>query len=325
MPFLIAVLLSFVPALIYAAIVYWLDRFEKEPLRLLIGAFSWGAFVATLGAIIWGSVLQLGLEIFIDDPFLIDLTGAALVAPVVEETLKGLAVALIFLAFPQEFDSILDGMVYGAITALGFAATENVLYLYFGGYAADGYPAMIALFVLRVILGGWGHAVYTAFIGIGLAVARLNRHWPIKVIAPLLGWAVAVFLHALHNAMATVLAGSLGGLVATLLVDWTSWLVVFGIVIGEILRERRWMRIYLREEVDLGTINAEHYRTATSIRGQARARMRGKTWRRFYEACAELAQKKHQMATLGEERGNSARIAALRAQLRLLAPSVGAA
>lgn len=153
MPFLIAVLLSFVPALIYAAIVYWLDRFEKEPLRLLIGAFSWGAFVATLGAIIWGSVLQLGLEIFIDDPFLIDLTGAALVAPVVEETLKGLAVALIFLAFPQEFDSILDGMVYGAITALGFAATENVLYLYFGGYAADGYPAMIALFVLRVILG----------------------------------------------------------------------------------------------------------------------------------------------------------------------------
>jgi len=324
MPFLIAVLLSFVPALFYAAIVYWLDRFEKEPAPLLLGAFAWGAIVATLGAIIWSSVLQLGIAGLTGSADLAEISGATLVAPLVEETLKGLAVAIIVLAFPHEFDSALDGMVYAAITALGFAATENVLYLYFAGYGQDGYAGMAALFVLRVILGGWGHAVYTAFIGIGLAVARLRRGLAVKLIAPLLGWMIAVFLHALHNAMAMLLAGSLGlaGLAATLLVDWIGWAVVFAVVVGEIFRERRWMRLYLREEVERGTISVEQYQTATSIRGQLRARMRGKTARRFYEACAELAQKQHQLATLGEERGNTARIAALRTQLALLAPAV---
>lgn len=320
MAFFVAILLSFVPAFIYAAIVYWLDRFEKEPRHLLVGAFLWGAFIATLGAIVWSSVLQFGVAVFTGDRFVAEVTGATLIAPFVEETLKGLAVAIIFLAFPHEFDSVLDGMVYGAITALGFAATENVLYLFFGGYMQDGYPGMFALFVLRVILGGWGHAVYTAFIGIGFAVARLQRSWPVKLIAPLAGWGVAVFLHALHNTMAVFVAETLGlaGLAATLMVDWISWVVVFAIVIGEILRERNWMRVYLREEVERGTISAEQYRIATSIRGQFLARMGGKASWQFYETCAELAQKKHQLETLGEERDNTARIAALRAQLASL-------
>lgn len=324
MPFLIAVLLSFIPAFLYAAVVYWLDRFEKEPALLLFGAFTWGAVVATLGAIIWSSVLQLGTAALTGDAALAEFTGVTLFAPLVEETLKGLAVALIFLAFPHEFDSVLDGMVYGAITALGFAATENVLYLYFAGYGEDGYAGMAALFVLRVILGGWGHAVYTAFFGIGLAVARLQPGPAVKIFAPLLGWLTAVFLHALHNTMATLLAGSTGlaGLAAMLLVDWIGWAIALAVVGMEILRERRWMRVYLREEVEQGTISADQYRTATSIRDQLRARMRGKKARRFYEACAELAQKKHQLATLGEERGNSARIATLRTQLALLAPAV---
>lgn len=230
MAFLIAVLLSFVPAFFYAAIVYWLDRFEKEPAKLLVGAFLWGAMVATFGAIIWTSVLQLGVGMLVGDAAA-DVAGSTLLAPVVEEVLKGLAVALIFVAFPHEFDSILDGMVYGAITALGFAATENVLYLYFLGYQEGGYAEMIALFVLRVILGGWGHAVYTAFIGVGLAAGRLYRGPAInKLIFPLIGLIVAIFLHALHNGMAVFLAGSagLGGLAALLLVDWLGWAVALG-------------------------------------------------------------------------------------------------
>ncbi len=314
MIFLVAVLLSFVPAFLYAAIVYWLDRFEKEPLHLLGGAFLWGAFVATLGAIIATSILEVSIEAITGNAALADVTGTTILAPLVEESLKGLAVLLIVLFFPYEFDSVLDGMVYAAITALGFAATENVLYLYFMGYQEGGMGDMITLFVLRVILGGWGHAVYTAFIGIGLAVARLRRGWAIKLAAPFLGWCVAVFLHALHNGMATFLGGSfgLGGLLATLLVDWTGWAAAFGIVIWAIFRERRWMRDYLREEVALGIISPEQYLVASSIRAQIGLGLRGRTQRDFYTTCAELVHKKHQLQTLGEERGNSERIAKLR-------------
>jgi RsiW-degrading membrane proteinase PrsW (M82 family) len=325
MPFLIAVLLSFGPALFYAAIVYWLDRFEKEPRRLLVGAFLWGALVATIGAIIATTILQFGVELITNDAQLAELSGTTILAPLVEESLKGLAVVLIVLIFPHEFDTVLDGIVYAAIVALGFAATENVLYLYFGGYEeGGGYPGLITLFVLRVVLGGWGHAVYTAFIGIGLAVARLNRSWAVKIFAPLLGWCVAVFLHGLHNTMATVAGASesLGALGATFLVDWTGWAAALGIVIWEIFRERRWMRDYLADEVALGTISPGQYQAACSLRAQLTARVGSRAARRFYETCAELAHKKRQLATLGEERGNGARVERLRAELVNMAPSV---
>ncbi|HMQ32283.1 MAG TPA: PrsW family intramembrane metalloprotease [Chloroflexaceae bacterium] len=323
MAFILAILLSFIPAFGYAAIVYWLDRFEKEPAKLLVGAFLWGAFVATIGAIIWTSVLQLGLGALVGEEAA-DLAGTTLLAPIVEEVLKGLAVAIIFVAFPHEFDSVLDGMVYGAITALGFAATENVLYLYFLGYQEGGYAEMIALFVLRVILGGWGHAVYTAFIGAGFAIGRLWRGPGIRLAFPLLGLFVAIFLHALHNSMAVILGASLGlaGLGATLLVDWIGWGVAFAVVVWAILRERRWIAVYLREEVDRGMISAEQYATACSLRRQLGARMRGRESRQFYETLAELAQKKHQLAVRGEELGNSARVAMLRERLAQLAPGV---
>lgn len=324
MAFALSAILSFVPAFFYAWIVYWLDRFEKEPARLLFGAFIWGALVATGGAIIWTSVLQLSAEALTGDAALADFTGTTLFAPIVEETLKGLAVTIIFLAFPDEFDSVLDGMVYGAITALGFAATENLLYLYFAGYGDGGYLSLFVLFVLRVILGGWGHAVYTAFIGVGLAVARLRPGRAVKIIAPLLGWLVAVFLHALHNTMATLLAGNfgLGGLAATLAVDWIGWAIALGVAIWAILRERRWISQYLQEEVEQGTISPSQYQTASSLRRQLSARLRSKESRRFYEICSELAQKKHQLAVVGDEGGNNARIARLRAELSQLAPMV---
>lgn len=323
MPFLVAVLLSFVPAFLYAAIVYWLDRFEKEPAKLLVGAFVWGAVVATFGAVIWTGVLQLGVGALVGSAAA-DVAGTTLLAPVVEEVLKGLAVALIFVAFPHEFDSVLDGMVYGAITALGFAATENVLYLYFLGYQEGGYGDMLALFVLRVLLGGWGHAVYTAFTGIGLAVGRLRGDPASKLAFPLLGLMVAIFLHALHNTMAVVLGESLGlaGLGATLLVDWLGWGVALAVVVWAILRERRWMALYLREEVDRGTLSAEQYALACSLWRRARAGVRGGQLRQFYATCAELAQKKHQLASLGDERGNLARVAQLRERLVGLAPAV---
>jgi protease PrsW len=324
MVFLLALALSFIPAFIYAAILYWLDRFEKEPRRMLFGAFLWGALVATSGALIWSSIFEQGLLLLTDSEALTDLSGATIVAPVVEECLKSLAVLLIFLAFRHEFDSVLDGIVYAGITALGFAATENLLYLYFAGYQEGGMTGLIVLFVLRVILGGWGHAVYTAFFGIGLAVARLSKNPMIRFVAPILGLLIAILLHALHNGMATVaveIAGGVG-LLATLLTDWTTWLIALAIIVWEIRRERSWITTYLQEEVREGIISQAQYSKARSIWGRIRGSAGGKAARRFYQLCAELAQKKHQLQQRGDERGNQARIAGLRAELQQLAPQV---
>jgi hypothetical protein len=225
---------------------------------------------------------------------------------------------------------VLDGIVYAGIVGLGFAATENVLYLFFSGYEEAGWGGLFGLFVIRVILGAWGHAVYTSFIGIGVAIARLNRNILLKIAAPVAGWAIGVFVHALHNGIAVFLGSTLGlgGIVALLLIDWTSWAVMFGIIFWAIFRERKWIRIYLREEVERGVITAAQYQVACSTRAQIAARFkallsgRRQDTRNFYQLCAELSQKKHQLATLGEERGNSAIIASLRDQLARLSPQV---
>ncbi|WP_322496470.1 PrsW family intramembrane metalloprotease [Chloroflexus sp.] len=325
--FVAAAVLSFVPAFIYASIAYWLDRFEKEPRRLLFGAFLWGAFVATLGAIVWTGIAQASLAIFIGEASA-EVAGATLLAPLVEESLKGIAVVIIMFAFPEEFDSRLDGMLYAAITALGFAATENLLYLYFFGYTEDGFGGLITLFVLRVILGGWGHAVYTAWIGLGLAMSRLHPNHIVRIISPFAGWLLAVCLHALHNTMAVFLANEFGltGLGLTLLVDWSTWAVVLGLVIWEIRREQHHIAAYLAEEVAAGIISPAHYAAAKSFSGQLRNRTRSAAARRFYEACAELAHKKHHLATgVGNQRNTIARINQLRHEIAQLAPEVPAA
>lgn len=329
--FVVTMGLSFIPAFCYAWILYWLDRYEKEPELLVAGVFFWGAIVATIGAIIASLILQGGVYLLTGSEALADVTGTVVIAPLVEESLKGIAVLLVYLLFANEFDSVLDGVVYAGIVGLGFAATENVLYLFFAGYLEDGWNGLAALFVLRVILGAWGHAVYTSFIGIGLAIARFSRNPLTRLGAPFLGWCVGVLVHALHNGMAVFLGDilGLGGLVALLLIDWTSWLVMFGVIFWAILRQKRWLREYLREEVEQGILTPEQYRIACSSRAQTSARFRS-LWAgkrratiRFYQLCAELAQKKHQLATMGEERGNTALIERLRGELRQLAPGVG--
>lgn len=318
----LAIFLSFVPAFLCAAVVYWIDHFEKEP-RILLGAvFGWGAVVATLGAMASQLVLSGAVHLWTGSEDVADLAGATLFAPLTEESLKGAAVLLVFLVLRREFDSLLDGIVYAGIVALGFAATENVLYLY-GAFLEGGMEDLLSIAFLRVGLGAWDHPFYTAFIGIGLAAARLSRSAAVRWLAPPAGWGLAVFTHSLHNALAT---GSeqlpaLGLLM--FLIDWSGWLAISVLIFWSLHREGRLLALHLADEVDR-CLTPQQYRTASSLGTQIGARFRalssgrlGST-RRFYRLCGELAHKKHQLALLGDEGGNSRVIEGLRAELARL-------
>lgn len=332
MGLLLAIILSFGPALIYAWIVYTMDRYEKEPRLLLGGVFVWGAIVAVIGAIVGSLLFEAGIYAVTQSEALVDLAGGSLVAPIVEEIYKGLAVLLVYLVFRHEFDSVLDGIIYASITALGFAATENVLYLYNAGYAESGMQGLIVLFLLRVVLGGWNHAVYTAFTGIGLAVSRLSHNGFVRLVAPAAGLLLAIISHSVHNSIIALSVAAAGedaagpALVLTLLVDWLGWAFIFAIMIWAIRREHRWIGIYLHEEVERGLISAQQLATAGSSWARFGARMRALgngrylLTQRFYQLCSELAQKKHQLATVGDERGNALIIEQLRGELARLAP-----
>ena len=226
-------------------------------------------------------------------------------APPVEEILKGLAVLLVYLIFRSEFDSVLDGIVYAGITALGFAATENTYYIYTYGYQENGYEGFLWLVFVRVILVGWQHPFYTSFIGIGLAIARLNRQVWIKILAPAAGLGTAIFAHSIHNTLASLLSG-FGGLVLGTLVDWIGWFGMFLVILWAIRQVQNRIRRYLKEETENGIISTAQYKTACSAWAQSMARLSAlfsgkyKATARFYQLCGELAHKKFQLDKLNE-------------------------
>ena len=182
---------------------------------------------------------------------------------------------------------------------------------------------------VRIILVGWQHPFYTAFFGIGLAIARLNRNWFVKIAAPLAGLAVGMFAHALHNTLASFLSG-VGGLAIGTLVDWTGWLFMIGIIIWATVSEQNRLKKYLAAEVQAGTIPPALYRTASSSWRQTFARLTaiftGKYFKtaRFFQVCGEYALKRYQYDRLGDEGGNLAIIQKLRNEMVQLVPYVKA-
>jgi RsiW-degrading membrane proteinase PrsW (M82 family) len=320
LPFLVSLFFGFAPMLLFACFLYWIDRYEKEPALLLGAVFLWGAIVAAGGAFIINTFLGVGLYIFTGSESATDLATGSLIAPFIEEILKGFAVLVVFFVFRKEFDSILDGIIYAGVTALGFAATENTYYIFNYGFLESGWQGLWTLVFIRVILVGWQHPFYTAFTGIGFAMARMNRSPWIKVIAPLLGFSLAMFLHSVHNTLASILSGFSGLLLGTM-VDWTGWFFMFCFILWAVNKEKQVLKKYLVEEVRLGIISASHFQTATSAWSQSLARIsslftgRFLKTNRYYQACGDLAHKKNQFAKLGNEAGNQAVINELHSEL----------
>jgi RsiW-degrading membrane proteinase PrsW (M82 family) len=323
---LFSLLLGILPAVTYAGFVYWLDHYEKEPLPLLGGVFIWGAVVASAGAFLINTIFGLTIFSLTGSTAAADISTSSFSAPLVEESLKGLAVLLVFWLARSEFDSILDGIIYAAITALGFSATENAYYIYQYGFAESGFSGAIGLAFVRVVLVGWQHPFFTSFIGIGLAVARMTKSTPVKIIAPVAGWLAAVLTHAIHNSIGSLFSGA--GFLLGIAIDWTGWLAMLGFTFYLVHRERVWLTQFLNEEVKQGIITTAQYTTAcsaiqrTGASFQAIGKGSYRSTQRFYQLCAELAHKKRQLNSHGEESGNSLVIVKLREELAQLSPLV---
>lgn len=203
---LLGAVLAIMPVPVLVAAFQWLDRHEPEPRRYLVFAFAWGAAVATLIAIFLNN---LGATLFFPTPGDSEGPGlaAVFVAPPVEEVAKG-AVVLI-LAWRRRIDGIVDGIVFAGLAGLGFAFTENILYIgraysefsdEFG--TGSGLFAAVIVFVLRGVVSPFAHPLFTMSIGVAVGIAVRSRRGAVRLGVPVLGFVVAMGLHGLWNGTA---------------------------------------------------------------------------------------------------------------------------
>jgi len=253
-PALLGTSVAFFPAPFYLALWLWLDRYDPEPAWILAGCLFWGAGAATFLAGIVNDVFGATVFSLTHSKSLAQLLAGSVSAPLAEEAAKGLAVLLIYLVLRQEFDGVLDGIVYAGVVALGFAAVENVLY-YGRVVAKEGAPGLAIVFFLRGVLGPFSHAVFTSMTGIGCGLARVSHQPLVRLLAPVGGYLGAAALHSAWNTMAS-LAGA--GFLLLYVLVWVPLFIAFmAAVVAMGTRESRLVQRMLAREVDVGLLTTD--------------------------------------------------------------------
>ncbi len=249
---LLATVMAAVPVVPLVLCYLWLDRYEPEPKRLLAFGLLWGAFVATIFAILVGGIGGLVVP-------MTEEASLAIVAPVTEEAGKGFFLLLLLWWRRAEIDGVLDGIVYAGMVGIGFAFTENILYLasaYNGsdGMGPGGVAGITTTFVLRCLLSPFAHPLFTAFTGIGIGIAVGARSRPLRIAAPVAGYAVAVLAHGLWNGSTIFGATGFFGVYLVLMVPAFAGLVTLGVWARR--SERRMLTAALADAAARGLVPA---------------------------------------------------------------------
>jgi len=287
------IIFALIQSAVFLLLIRFLDLYEREPLSVLALMAGWGAVGAAILATAGNEAVLALLPPKIEAGL-----GSTISGPLVEECAKGLALVAAFVlshwALERfgflEFEGVTDGIVYGAAVGLGFAFTEDLLYLW--NYTSEVGPETgLKEYLGRVDFFGVGqlyHPVYTGAFGVGLGLATWSRSWRGRVGFPVLGLAAAVLMHAVHNGLVNLVLVVRYGLEATAtwrgrmgfvpadlaermqatadaaaavtrLVDYVFVTAFFVAVFLWLLYQRRIIRLELAEEVDSGLIGREDW------------------------------------------------------------------
>ena len=194
---IIILLAAFAPSLILMLVVKNTEKRGREPTGRTFSAFLRGATLSIFLAIIIEMILIyliFGLDVArISDllgknPGLDTLILACVIAPFAEEFTKALGM----LPFTRRSRELEDGIVYGAVVGLGFAATENLLYET-SAWIEGGVSVLVGTIIIRTVSSALLHASASAVTGYGLTAKRfLGKSW-----VPY--YLLSVLLHGVFN------------------------------------------------------------------------------------------------------------------------------
>ncbi len=196
-------LVALAPLSLVLVVMLRADRFAPLAGRYWWFAAAWGAGVAALLAGVLNTALY---QDFVATTGSIDeseVLAAVLVAPAVEELLKGSGVVLVLLIARRKVVSRINGLVIGGVTGASFAFIENIQY--FIEAQGQGSSVLTMTIFARSVLSPFIHPMATSMIGYFFASAMLKQgRWGSWMWWILLGFALAMGLHALWNLLASL-------------------------------------------------------------------------------------------------------------------------
>jgi RsiW-degrading membrane proteinase PrsW (M82 family) len=271
---MIGMVCAILPVPVYVMLILWLDRYEAEPLWMLITTFLWGALVSIFVAMIFNTGIQRMAEAATQSAEIGENIGAVISAPVVEESAKALILFILFFWKKDEFDGIVDGIVYAGMVGLGFAMTENILY--YGRAVQRGTGMLTFVVILRGMIAPFSHPLFTGMTGIGLGWSRQSDNGFIKVAMPVLGLMLAMLLHGTWNGSAA-LGGGWVFLATYFMIMGPALIVTLMVVHFALRREGRIVRQFLYPDCQKGFFEAYEYEKLCTIRGRM-----GMSWNAFW-------------------------------------------
>lgn len=195
---------AFLPFLIIMQVLATIDRWERESWATTAMIAIWGGGIAALFSALVNTLAQIGVEGATGNASLAETFVIVVVAPIVEESFKGLGVVLLLWKRRHQLNSILDGVFYAAVAGATFAFTENIMY-FLQGAESGGVAGFGVLFFMRGVMSPFLHPMATSMIGLaaGWTAVRMAQRSTGFLLIPL-GWLAAVGIHAAWNATAVL-------------------------------------------------------------------------------------------------------------------------
>ncbi|MFC8043308.1 PrsW family intramembrane metalloprotease [Nocardia sp. NPDC057353] len=307
-----AILVTAAVFAVYGAVFWWftqhIDRYARQPTKILVAAFCWGGFAATWAMASYANTALISIYGKLFGHAWAQDWGAGLAAPFTEETAKGFGLLLLIALAPRLVRTAFDGFILGAFLGLGFEIVEDIAYGMNAGaaqFGANQVEASLSTVVLRVATGATGHLLYTALFCAGLVYLLGRPAEPRRIGRGLLLIGTAMLLHGLWDSMANFIgdsnAAAFGLIAGVMAVALAIAVRVFALTVP---REREFLADILAPEVASGVIRSEEALAACGNGRTRRAFRRAGTDRAARRRRAHVLDAVHDLAdALAAERG----------------------
>lgn len=177
--------LAILPVIILASYIYKKDKYEKEPLSMLLKAFFLGILAIPLDILVVGFInnLWVGETVFYQ---------AFWEAGIPEEFCKWILFMLVIWR-NKNFNEFFDGIVYVCFIGLGFACIENIMYV----FGTESFGDAFQTGVMRALLSVPGHFLFAVIMGYFLGLAKFRPEQRQKYL--ILSYVCPVIAHGLFD------------------------------------------------------------------------------------------------------------------------------